>query len=89
MGIEWDPEKAEENRRKHGVDFTDAAAVFGDPQRISAEDPQAEGEQRFITVGMDRIGRMVTVVYTYRERRVRMISARRATRKERGDYAGR
>lgn len=86
MPLEWDFAKAEENRRKHGIDFADAAAVLSDPFALSREDVQAEGEQRFVTLGMDRLGRMLVVAYTYRGSRTRLISARRATRMERGEY---
>ena len=83
MRIEWDPAKAEENRRKHGIDFADASRVLSDPFALSREDIQAEGEQRFVALGMDRLGRILVVVYTYRGNHARLISARRATRKER------
>jgi hypothetical protein len=86
MQTEWDPAKAEENRRKHGVDFADAVPALSDPFALSREDLQAEGEQRFVTLGMDRLGRILVVAYTYRGARIRLISARRATRKERGEY---
>ena len=86
MQTEWDAAKAEENRRKHGVDFADAVAALSDPFALSREDLQAEGEQRFVALGMDRLGRILVVAYTYRGARIRLISARPATRKERGEY---
>ena len=86
MQTEWDPAKAEENLRKHGVDFADAVPALSDPFALSREDVQAEGEQRFVALGMDRLGRILVVAYTYRGARIRLISARRATRKERGEY---
>ena len=86
MQTEWDREKAEENRHKHGVDFADAVPVLNDPFALRREDVQAEGEQRFVALGMDRLGRILVVAYTYRGPRIRLISARRATRKERGEY---
>lgn len=86
MQTEWDPAKAEENRRKHGVDFADAVPALSDPFALSREDLQAEGEQRFVALGMDRLERILVVAYTYRGARIRLISARHATRKERGEY---
>ena len=56
MQIVWDPEKAKENRSKHGVAFPDAEPVLFDPHAITREDGQAEGEQRFVTVGLGCIG---------------------------------
>jgi uncharacterized protein len=86
MQTEWNAAKAEENRRRHGVDFGDAVPALSDPFALSREDVQAEGEQRFVALGMDRLGRILVVAYTYRGERLRLISARRATRKERGEY---
>jgi uncharacterized protein len=86
MEFEWDPDKAAENLRRHAVDFADAAGVFQDDYALTREDPQAQREHRLVTVGMDFLGRVLTVVYTYREERIRLISARRATRRERADY---
>ena len=88
MEFEWDPAKARENIRVHGIDFADAVGVFGNPH-LSREDPDAEGEQRFVTLGMDGLGRLLVVVYTYREGRTRLISARKATKKEGKEYAQR
>jgi uncharacterized protein len=86
MYVEWDPGKAADNRRKHRVHFAEAANVLLDPRAMTQEDPLAQGEQRFVTVGMDLLGRILTVAYTYRGERPRLISARRATRKERQQY---
>jgi uncharacterized protein len=86
MKIAWDPEKAAANLRKHGVDFRDVMGVFDDPYALTREDPDAHGEQRFVSIGMDFLGRVVTVVYTHREVRIRLISARRSTRRERDAY---
>jgi uncharacterized DUF497 family protein len=89
MQIVWDPEKARENRRKHGVAFPDAEIVLFDPHAITREDELAEDEQRFATVGLDALGRVLVVVYTYRGETVRLISARKATRNESRVYARR
>lgn len=86
MSIEWDPEKARANVQKHGIRFADAEGVLFDPNAISVEDERAEGEQRFVALGMDSRGRLLVVVYTYRGETVRIISARTATKKERGAY---
>ncbi|GAA0723150.1 BrnT family toxin [Dokdonella soli] len=85
-GIEFDPDKAAANLRKHGVSFTDAATVLNDPEALIMED-DSEGEARYLAVGMDASGRVLTVVYTVRGAHIRLISARRATAKERAAYA--
>ncbi len=85
MSFEWDSQKGETNRRKHGVDFADAVSVLEDPSALTLED-QREAEERFVTMGMDSLGRVLVVVYTWRGDCVRLISARRATRSERRQY---
>ena len=85
MSFEWDFQKAEANRRKHGVDFADAAAVLEDPSALTLEDDRGR-EERFVTMGMESLGRVLVVVYTWRGERIRVISARRATRPERRQY---
>lgn len=85
--FEWDARKAASNLRKHGVDFADAATVLHDELAITIPDPDFE-EQRFITVGTGAAGRRLVVVYTWRDDRIRIISARRATRRERRTYEG-
>ena len=88
MDVTWDTRKADANLASHGVAFADAEVVLTDPLALTAEDPDAEGEQRFLTVGADALGRILAVIYTYRgETQIRLISARRATRNERRDYA--
>jgi uncharacterized DUF497 family protein len=83
--VEWDPEKAAENLRKHGVDFADAVAVLSDEMALTTNDDQ-EKEDRSVTLGMDALGRLLVVVYTWRGDEVRVISARRATRAEQREY---
>ncbi len=85
MDCEWDEAKAASNLRKHGVDFADAAGVLDDPLALSMPDDDAE-EERFIAIGSDFLGRMLVVVYAQRDERIRLISARRATRAERNAY---
>jgi uncharacterized DUF497 family protein len=86
--FEWDPAKARENLRVHGVSFAVAAGVFDNPY-LEHEDHDAEGEQRFVATGMDGLGRLLVVAYTYRRGRRRLISARKATKKEGKEYAER
>ncbi len=86
MRFEFDPAKAATNLKKHGVSFADAEGVFLDPLAIHQEDPDAEGEARFVAVGMGSAGQLLVVVYTLRGDDIRLISARRATRREVKDY---
>ena len=86
MGAVWDPGKAAANLRKHGIHFADAELVLFDPAATTLEDLSAAGEQRHVSLGTDALGRVLVVVYTYRDEEVRLISARRATRKERRQY---
>ena len=87
MNTTWDPTKARSNLTKHGIAFEDAEVVLVDPSGLTREDPDARAELRFVTVGTDALGRVVTVVYTYRGDTVRLISARPATRRETDAYA--
>ena len=87
MKFEWDPRKADSNLNKHGVSFQEAASVFGDALSITYHDPDHSArEQRFITVGMSRYNRVLMVAHTDRGDNVRIISARKMTRKERIYY---
>jgi len=86
MTVSWDPEKARANLVKHGVRFSDAESVIFDPGALTKEDEDAEGEQRFVTVGSDALGRVLTVVYSHQGEVIRLISARKATRLERNAY---
>jgi uncharacterized protein len=83
--VEWDPRKAAANLKKHGVDFADAGTVLHDEQAITIRDDEAE-EERYVTIGMDAIGNVLVVVYTWRGDRPRLISARRARPQEREQY---
>lgn len=87
INVGWDPAKAVVNFRKHGVRFADAATVFTDPRSLTIEDRRFN-EQRFVTMGLDALGTVLVVVYTYPEHKdvIRLISARRATRAEREQY---
>jgi hypothetical protein len=86
MNFEWDPVKAASNLDKHGVDFADAVLVFEDPWAITIEDTDALGEARYISLGMGPAGRLLVVVYAYRQSSIRLISARMANRCERTNY---
>jgi uncharacterized DUF497 family protein len=87
MVYEWDKEKAEKNLRKHGVDFADAVTAFSDEAALTLADDYLD-EERFITVATDVLGRVLVVVYTWRKEHIRLISARRATRREQRQYEG-
>lgn len=86
MRFEFDPEKAAENLGKHGVSFADAEGVFADPLALHQPDPDAEGEERLIAVGLGSAGQILVVVYASRGEVIRLISARRATKREVKDY---
>jgi uncharacterized protein len=85
VSYQWDPAKARSNRTKHGVDFADAVGVFEDPRAVTIDDPHPD-EDRYVTIGVDFLGRVLVVSWTWRDEEVRLISARRATRKECHDY---
>jgi uncharacterized DUF497 family protein len=86
MEIVWDPDKALSNYNKHGVRFSDAESVLYDPLALTIEDEDAEGEQRFVSLGTDLLGRIIVVVYTYRSNQIRLISARTAEKNEIRSY---
>ncbi len=86
MNYVWDLEKAASNLEKHGIHFADTVGVLEDEQTLSIEDPGDYGEERFVSVGMDYLGRILTIVFTYRNDEIRLISARKATKKERSAY---
>ena len=90
--FEWDPHKARSNRSKHRVTFQDAAGVFRDRRALSRfDDAHAEREERWVTLGLARDGKLFVVIHTFEDLgndsfRIRIISARRATRRERQTY---
>jgi uncharacterized DUF497 family protein len=85
VDFEWDEDKAASNLQKHGVDFADAVGVFDDALAFSMPDDDP-GEDRFIALGTDTLGRLLVVVYTFRGEKIRIISARRGTSSERRTY---
>ena len=88
MTYEWDSTKANANRRKHGVSFVEANSVFLDPLALTFDDPdRSEEESREITIGVSSRERLVLVSHCLRENRTRIISARKATQKEKKHYA--
>ena len=88
MEFEWDPEKAAANVRRRRVSFNEAATVIADPLSTTFPDKaHSEGEMRFVTVGVSQRGRLLVVAHTERNDTIRIISARRATRREREFYA--
>ena len=87
LTFEWDPQKAESNIEKHGVSFEEASTVFRDPLSLTIDDPlHSTGEVRMIQIGISHKNRLLVVVHTERENNIRIISARKATKKERNNY---
>jgi uncharacterized DUF497 family protein len=84
----YDPPKTAINLKKHKVALADGEGVFGDPLAVTVEDPDAEGERRFVAIGLGGAGELLVVVYTEEDDECRIISARRPTRKERKQYEG-
>ena len=86
--FEWDPRKAQSNKRKHGISFEEAQSVFFDEQGLLLEDPQpSDQEERFILLGLSASLRLLVVVHALRHKDViRIISARKATRLETREY---
>ena len=85
--FEWDAKKAEANRARHGIDFEETLTVFRDPlARIFEDERHSEDEPREIIIGHSAKQRLVVACFTVRATRIRIISARKATRLERKDY---
>ncbi len=90
--FEWDPAKARENLRKHGISFEEARTVFSDDQALMSGDPDhSDDEERFLLLGMSSTLRILTVIHCYLagDGSIRLISARKATRTERAQYGTR
>ncbi|MBX7234621.1 MAG: BrnT family toxin [Caldilineales bacterium] len=88
MHFEWDPRKAASNLSKHSISFDEAVTVFNDPMFITVmDDEHSEDEERYITVGLSNASRLLMVAHTDRNGLIRIISARRATKKEENFYA--
>jgi hypothetical protein len=87
MEFEWNPDKAALNVEKHGVSFQEAATVFNDPLSVTFPDPDhSMGESRYVIIGISRLAQLLVVAHTDRGEKVRIISARKATRQEKRFY---
>ena len=87
LDFEWDADKAKSNIKKHAVSFEEASTVFRDPLARTIHDPQhSQDEDRYVILGESSRSRLIVVSFTDREDRIRIISARVATHKERRDY---
>jgi uncharacterized DUF497 family protein len=86
MLVEWDPDKARSNSRKHGISFADAVFALEDEGALTIRDSFFDEEERWVTMGLDALGRLLVVVYTWRGESLRLISARKATARERRRY---
>lgn len=89
MKIVWDENKAASNLKKHrGVSFQEASTCLLDPMALVSEDPDADGEQRFVLIGMSESPRLLTVCYSLPDdETIRIISARKPTKREENSYA--
>ena len=86
MSAEFDPKKDAANIKKHGVSLSEGDGALNDPLALTVEDDAAEGEQRFVTIGMNAFGSLMVVVHTARGGGLRAISVRKADPKERRNY---
>jgi uncharacterized DUF497 family protein len=87
LTFEWDPRKERSNLAKHGVGFEPASTIFGDRSSLTIPDPEhSQTEERHITIGRAFTGKLLVVVHTERGNNIRIISARRASRRERKFY---
>ena len=85
--FEWDKQKALNNEKKHGITFDEASTVFADPLSLTIHDPlHSKIEDRFVIIGVSYRNSMLIVVHTERGDKIRIISARKATKKERTYY---
>ena len=87
MEIEFDESKARANLKKHGISFEEAATALFDERALSMEDPYSSEESRCLLIGLSDLARLLTVVYTFRRHRIRLISARKASKREIEQYA--
>jgi uncharacterized DUF497 family protein len=86
MDVEWGPDKAASHLLKQEVDFADAVTALEDEAALTRSDPDAQGEERFVSLGMDAQGRVLVTVFRFRTDAVRVISSPRASRAERRLY---
>jgi hypothetical protein len=86
VDYEWDPAKARANLKKHGIHLADAASALEDAGAVTVRDIGAHDEERWVTLGTDSLGRVLVVVYTWSRNKIRLISARPGTARERRQY---
>ena len=86
VAYQWDTKKAISNLKDHEIDFADTIGIFEDEWALTTKEHYVGSEQRFVTIGMDFLARILVVVYTYRGNDVRIILARKATKNERKIY---
>jgi uncharacterized DUF497 family protein len=86
VSADFDPKKDAVNLKRHGVSLSEGDGVLNDPLALTVEDDSAEGEHRFVTIGMNLLGSLMVVVHTPRQDGARIISVRKADPKERRDY---
>jgi uncharacterized DUF497 family protein len=87
LQFEWDANKALSNEKKHEISFEEAATVFGDPLALTVPDPShGNEEERFVTIGLSYRQTLIVVVHCDRDGKIRIISARKATKRERENY---
>ena len=92
LRFEWDPRKSRANKAKHGVSFDEASTAFADENGILVPDPEhSDAEDRFVLLGLSSRLRLLVVVHCYREADsvIRIVSARKADKRERGEYLSR
>ncbi len=86
MSADFDPKKDAVNLKRHGVSLSEGDGVLNDPLALTVEDDSAEGEHRFVTIGMNLLGSLMVVIHTPRQDGARIISVRKADPKERRNY---
>lgn len=86
MRFQFDPAKAKSNLKKHRVSFADAEGIFFDPLALHQKDTDCTDEERYVAIGMGSAGKVLVAVYTVRNDEIRLISVRRATRREVKQY---
>jgi hypothetical protein len=87
LNFEWHTEKALKNIKRHNVTFEEASTAFKDPLSLTIDDPHhSDDEQRYVLIGKSYKNRILIVIHTERGNNIRIISARRATKKERAYY---
>ena len=86
MNFEWDESKRRQNLATHRIEFADAVTAFDDENALTLPDEKSDEEDRFVTMAMDALGRVLVIVYTWRDDTIRLMSARKALPHERNSY---